>query len=196
MRPETLLYVILAIVIIDYLLDQLLDYLNYKSTKTEFPAEVSGFYDRDKYEKSIEYQKVRSSFSFVTSAFSFILSISLLYFGVFGLLDRLIAVYVQNDLALALIYFGALFILSDLLNTPFQLYSTFVIEEKFGFNKTSVKTFLFDKIKGYSLAVIIGGLLISVLLLLVLEIGPDFWMYFWVIAIVFLLLFEMSNFVG
>ncbi|MEM7106906.1 MAG: M48 family metallopeptidase [Bacteroidota bacterium] len=191
MSSETLLSIVLAIVVLDYVLDQLLDFLNYKSAKTDLPAEVAEFYDSEKYERSIEYQKARSSFSFITSAFSFVLSVGLLYFGIFGVLDNWISPYIQNDLVLALVYFGALFIASDLLNTPFQLYSTFIIEEKFGFNKTTIKTFLVDKIKGYVLGVIIGGLLIGILLFLIIRIGSGFWIYFWVIASAFILFFNM-----
>ena len=144
MDQEILLYIIIIIVALDYLLDQLLDHLNHKSVKAELPDEVADFYDADKYKQSLEYQKVQGSFSFITSAFSFCLSLGMIYFGLFGWLNSILSPYLTNEIALALAYFGVLYVLSDLLNTPFQLYSTFVIEEKFGFNKTTYKTFFLD----------------------------------------------------
>ncbi|MEM9856665.1 MAG: M48 family metallopeptidase [Bacteroidota bacterium] len=191
MQPESLFYIILSIIVVDYLLDQLLDYLNHRNARTELPSEVSDIYDAEKYQKSIKYQKTQGSFSFITSAFSFLLSSGMIYFGVFGVLDSWLSAYISQGVVLALVYFGVLFIVSDLVNTPFQLYGTFVIEEKFGFNKTTVKTFLLDKVKGYLLGIVIGGALIGTLLFLILKIGADFWIYFWVIASCFILFFNM-----
>lgn len=191
MDPRNILIIILSIVAIDYLLEQLLDYINLKSRKTELPAEVSSFYDEEKYAKSQQYHKTLSKFSFLTSGFSFILSFVVLAFGFFGDLDMWLRPYFDNQIVLALAYFGVLFIASDILNTPFQIYSTFVIEEKFGFNKTTVKTFVIDKLKGYLLSAIIGGLLMGILLYLIIEIGGDFWLYFWIIAGVFILFINM-----
>ncbi len=191
MQPESLFYIILSIIVVDYLLDQLLDYLNHRNARTELPSEVSDIYDAEKYLKSIKYQKTQGSFSFITSAFSFLLSSGMIYFGVFGALDSWLSAYISQGVVLALVYFGVLFIVSDLVNTPFQLYGTFVIEGKFGFNKTTVKTFLLDKVKGYLLGIVIGGALIGSLLFLILKIGADFWIYFWVIASCFILFFNM-----
>ncbi|MEM6358650.1 MAG: M48 family metallopeptidase [Bacteroidota bacterium] len=191
MDQEILLYIIIIIVALDYLLDQLLDHLNHKSVKAELPDEVADFYDADKYKQSLEYQKVQGSFSFITSAFSFCLSLGMIYFGLFGWLNSILSPYLTNEIALALAYFGVLYVLSDLLNTPFQLYSTFVIEEKFGFNKTTYKTFFLDKVKGYLLGLILGILLIGSLLFMIIEIGSNFWIYFWIIAGVFILFINM-----
>ncbi|MGD1959384.1 MAG: M48 family metallopeptidase [Fulvivirga sp.] len=191
MDQEILLYIIIIIVALDYLLDQLLDHLNHKSVKAELPDEVADFYDADKYKQSLGYQKVQGSFSFITSAFSFCLSLGMIYFGLFGWLNSILSPYLTNEIALALAYFGVLYVLSDLLNTPFQLYSTFVIEEKFGFNKTTYKTFFLDKVKGYLLGLILGILLIGSLLFMIIEIGSNFWIYFWIIAGVFILFINM-----
>lgn len=191
LSPESILIIILVIISADYVFEQFLDYINLKSRKTELPEEISSFYNQEKYAKSQRYHKTLSKFSFLTSAFSFLLSFVILAFGFFGELDALLRPYFDNQIALALIYFGALFIASDVINIPFQIYSTFVIEEKFGFNKTTVKTFIVDKIKGYLLSSLIGGLLMGTLLYLILEIGADFWLYFWIIAGVFILFINM-----
>lgn len=191
LTPNTILYIILIIITFDYVFEQVLDYFNLKARKTSLPDEVKSFYSEEKYEKSQRYHKVLDRYSFITSAFSFILSFLVLSFGWFGWLDEYLRNFIDQEIVLALAYFGVLFIVSDILNTPFQAYRTFVIEEKFDFNKTSVKTFILDKLKGYLLSALIGGILISVLLYLILEIGPNFWLYFWAIAAVFILFINM-----
>jgi len=192
LTPEAILTIILVIISADYIFEQVLDFMNMKSRKTELPDEIKSFYDEEKYSKSQRYHKTLSRFSFLTSGFSFVLSFCVLFFGLFGELDLLLRPYFDNQIVQALAYFGVLFIASDVLNIPFQLYSTFVIEEKFGFNKTTTKTFILDKLKGYLLSAIIGALLIGVLLYLITEIGEGFWLYFWLIAGVFILFVNMS----
>lgn len=177
MDATSLLYLIIGIIVFDYLLDQSLDWLNFKHSKETLPARLSNIYEKAEYEKSQRYHKGQARFSFLSSAFSFIVSLALLGFGGFGYLDSLLRPLIDNEILLSLAFFGALFVLSDIINTPFQWYSVFVIEEKFGFNKTTPKTFVLDKLKGYLLGAIIGGLLGYVLLWLIQELGTDFWLY-------------------
>jgi STE24 endopeptidase len=132
MNPETILYIILGISLISYLFDQTLDYLNLKALKPEVPAEIQDFYDTEKYYKSIAYQKEQSRFSFISSAFSFILSFGMLLFGGFGFIDSWLRPFIENQIILALVFFGVIMIVSDIISIPFQWYSTFVIEEKYG----------------------------------------------------------------
>lgn len=191
MKTETILYIILAIVAFDYLYNQVLDYINLKARKLTLPDEVKDFYDEEKYLKSQDYHKVLSRFSFLTSTFSFIVSVLMLSLGGFGYVDGLLRPLVDNEMILSLAYFGVLFIVSDIISLPFSIYSTFVIEEKFGFNKTTPKIFVLDKLKGYLLAIIVGGVLISLLIYLIITIGSQFWLYFWLVASVFLLVVNM-----
>ncbi len=174
---EQLLYLIIGIVVLDYIFDQALDFINQKHSKAEIPQKLKGIYKEDEYAKSQAYQKTRSRFGFWTSAFSTLLTLAVLYFGGFGYLDNLLTPYVADPILKALAFFGVLFVLSDIINLPFSYYSTFVIEERFGFNKMTVKTFVMDKIKGYLLAIIIGGLLGYALLWIVNELGENFWIY-------------------
>lgn len=191
MSPDTLLLIIMIIVIVSFIFDQILDYINLKAQRADIPEEVSSFYDREKYLKSLDYHKEQTRFSFITATFSFLLSAGMLWFGGFGWLDGILRPYFENDIVLALAFFGMLMLVSDILTIPFQLYSTFVIEEKYGFNKTTTKTFITDKLKGYALAAIIGSLLLSILLYLIQSIGPDFWIWFAGIAAVFVLFINM-----
>jgi STE24 endopeptidase len=174
-----------------YLFDLILEILNNRSQRTDIPAEVASFYDKEKYLKSLEYHRVRTRFSFISSGFSFLISISMLAFGGFGYVDSFLRTYFHHEVALALAFFGVIMVASDILSLPFQLYSTFVIEERFGFNKTTKGTFIADKLKGYVIGAIIGGLLLSVLIILLNKFGPNFWVWFGVVASVFVLFVNM-----
>lgn len=191
MKPELILSVLLGISIISYLFDQILDYINLKAQRKDIPAEVEGFYNYEKYQKSLDYQKDKTRFSFITSGFSFLLSLGMLVGGGFGWLDGLLRPHISSEIILALVFFGTIMIVSDILTIPFQWYSTFVIEEKYGFNKTTIKTFITDKLKGYLLGALIGGALLSILIYLVNTIGPNFWIWFGLLAAVFTLLVNM-----
>ena len=191
MTPTSILYIILGISIVSYLFDQFLDYLNLKAQRKDIPSEIADFYDKGKYQKSLDYQADQQRFSFISSAFSFVLSLLMLVLGGFGWLDSLVRPLIENEIILALAFFGVIMIVSDVIGIPFQWYSTFVIEEKYGFNKTTVKTFILDKLKGYALGAIIGGALLSVLLYLIQTIGPNFWIWFGLIAASFILLVNM-----
>jgi len=191
MSPQLILFIILAIVTVSFVFDQLLDYINLTHQRTDLPDEIAAFYDREKYVTSLNYHAELTRFSFLSSSFSFVLSFLMLFFGGFGWLDALLRSYIHDQIPLALVFFGILIIASDVLTIPFQWYSTFIIEEKYGFNKTTRKTFILDKLKGYLLTAIVGGGLLVILIYLVETIGPDFWIWFSVIAAVFVLLVNM-----
>jgi STE24 endopeptidase len=191
MEPHKILLLIVAVASISYVFEQLLEYLNLRSQRTDIPDEIARFYDRSRYLKSMEYHKALTHFSFITSAFTFILAMVMLFSGGFGWLDRLLRAYIDNEILLAIVFFGLLMLASDVLSIPFQLYSTFVIEEKYGFNKTTPRTFVVDKLKGYALAAVIGAPLLALLIFLIRTIGPDFWIWFAVVAAVFILLINM-----
>lgn len=188
MEPKTLLNFILAITIFSYLFDQFLEFLNLTHQRSDIPRDIEAFYQRDKYLKSLAYHRQTTKFSFLTSALSFIFSMALLLSGGFGWLDTLLRNYFQHDIILALAFFGVITIVSDVLTTPFQIYRTFVIEEKYGFNKTTATTFFTDKIKGYVLTATIGGSLLSLFIWMAKQIGSDFWVWFSAVAAIFILL--------
>ena len=141
MNSNQILITILVIITADYLLEQLLSYFNIKSNKTEVPDSMKEYYDKEKYAKSQEYLKVQTRFSYLTSGLSFVIAFILLFFGLFGWLDQIIDPYFDSPILLALAFFGILFLASDFLGTPFSWYSIFIIEERFGFNKTTPKLF-------------------------------------------------------
>jgi len=191
MQPQSILILILIISIVSYVFDQLLDLINLKSQRKDIPKEIESFYEKEKYLKALAYNSERTKFSFLTSAFSFLISGSMLLFGGFGWVDSLLRSYIENQILLALAFFGVLMLVSDIITIPFQWYGIFVIEEKYGFNKTTIKTFITDKLKGYALGAIVGGGLLSLLIYFVLAIGPFFWIWFSIIAAVFILFINM-----
>lgn len=191
MEPSVFLVVIVSIVLVSYVFDQLLDFINLKNQRQDIPDEVAAFYDKEKYLKSLAYHKELARFSFVTSAFNVALSLAMLLSGGFGWLDGFLRTYFQHDVWLALTFFGVILVTSDILTLPLQLYSTFVIEEKYGFNKTTPRTFILDKIKGWLIGAVIGGGLLTVLIYLVNSLGSTFWIWFAIIASVFMLLMNM-----
>lgn len=178
MNSETIFLLILIFLTVDFILERLLSLLNIKHSKLPLPKLVSDIYDDEKYRKQQEYFRINSSFGMITSTFSFILIILMLIFGGFGWLDGIVSNFTENTIFRSLVFFGILFIVYDLISIPFEWYDTFVIEERFGFNKTTIKTFILDKLKGYLLTIIIGGLLLLAIIY-IYQLTPK---YFWVIA--------------
>ncbi|RLD61965.1 MAG: M48 family peptidase [Bacteroidetes bacterium] len=188
---QTIFYIIIIILISDYFFERFLEYLNYKRRTSKLPKELEGIYDAEKYEKQQEYKKANFKFSFITSTFSFIIILLMLYFKGFAFVDKLAQNFTSNPILLALIFFGILFFVFDIINTPFSIYDTFVIEEKFGFNKTTLKTYIFDKIKSWVLTIIIGGGLISLIIWFYLKTTNMFWIYAWILVSAFSIFFTM-----
>ncbi len=191
MQPSAILFLILLITVLSYIFEQVLDFINLRAHRKDIPDDIALFYDRNKYVKSIDYHREQTRFGFITAAFGFSLSLLMLIFGGFGMLDTWLRPFFQEDIVLALVFFGILVLTSDILTLPFQWHSTFVIEEKFGFNKTTAKTFIVDKLKGYMLGALIGGSLMAALIYLIKTIGPTFWIWFGGIAAIIVLLINM-----
>jgi STE24 endopeptidase len=177
---EKLIFItILVIVFLDFILERILDYLDRTYWSEELPSELVGIYDRENYAKSQKYLRTNHNFSQVTESFNFILVMAMLLFGGFAVLDGWIRQITTNPILMALLFFGTLGFIADILGTPFSVYATFVIEERFGFNKTTVKTFLFDKLKGWVLAVLLGGGLLSLIVWIYGATGQWFWLIAW-----------------
>jgi len=191
MSEQTILIILLAIISGDFILERVLQFLNSKSAKQPIPEELEGIYDEEKYAKSQAYHSESDKFAIITTSFSFVLMFLAIWFGWFGMLDKLIRTFSPFAPLTTLIFFGVLFVISDLMGIPFSLYQNFVIEEKYGFNKMTMKTFWMDKVKSYLLTIIIGGLLISVLVYLVMIMGSNFWIYFWMVITAFILLLNV-----
>ncbi len=180
-----LFYVIIAILIVQYLVETILDYLNAKKYGDPVPKELDNLFDTEEYQKSQDYKKTNYSFGLLTSTFSLLLTLGFLIFDGFEWIDSIARSMTDNSMFQALVFFGAILIGSDLITTPFSYYQTFVIEEKFGFNKTTKKTFVLDKLKGWLIMAILGGGILAVVIWFFQWAGTDFWIYAWVVIAIF-----------
>ena len=185
MNSTILFYILISILMIDFIIDKVLDFLNTKRFDDKIPHELSDVYDEDAYKKSQAYKKENAKFSRVTSLFSFILTMLFFFLEGFKLVDDFARSFTNNPILVALLFFGFIMLGSDILTTPFSYYQTFVIEEKFGFNKSTKKIFWTDKLKGWLMSIILGGGILSIIMLFYQYSGDNFWIYTWVFIAVF-----------
>ncbi len=188
---QTIFYIIIAIILFDFLLERVLEYLNAKSWTEKLPSPLKGLYDAEKYAKAKRYDQANNKIGLLSATLSLMLILGMLFMNGFAWLDEYARSVSENSTVMALLFFGILFIVSDIISLPISLYSTFVIEEKFGFNKMSVKTFFLDKVKGYVLGSVIGGLLFWGFIWFYNTMGENFWLYAWSGFTVFTLFFTM-----
>jgi len=191
MTAENWLYLIIGLVIFNYLFSTVLDFINGKNWRTEIPPVMKDFYHEDKYLKAKNYSKEKGKVSLISSTLSTLITLLFLVFDGYGWLDNFISLYYDIPFLKSGIFFLVLFILSDFISIPFSCYNTFVIEEKYGFNKTTVITFVLDKIKGYLLTLIIGGVLLFGAIYIVSLLENGFWVWLWVSLSFILLLVNM-----
>lgn len=182
---HTLLWIILGILIFDFVLERVLDVLNAKRFRPQLPQELAGIYDADKYSRSQHYFKENQRFSLLTSTFSFLLMAAMLWFGGFAVIDNVVRSITTHPVLMALLFFAIIGLASDVLSMPFQLYDTFVIEEKYGFNNTTLATFFLDKVKGWLLGALIGGGLLALIVWVYETTGSLFWVIAWGVMILF-----------
>lgn len=187
----TIFYIIIAILVGNYLIDQFINYLNTKHKGASLPAELQGIYDEDAYKKQQAYERETSRLDFITSTFGLFLILGMLFAGGFAWADAFVRQYTDNAILQALLFFGILLFASDIINTPFDIYSTFKVEQKYGFNTTTVKLFILDKIKGWLLGGLIGGGLLAVILWLIGAFGANFWIFAWIVISAFSLFMLM-----
>ena len=191
MTPTTLFFILIAIIIIEFVIDTTLDVLNAKHYGDKLPEPLQDVYDTEEYLKSQAYKKERFKFSMVSSVFSLVLLLAFFFLDGFAFVDELARQYTDHPILIALIFFGIIMLGSDILTTPFSYYSTFVIEEKYGFNKTTLKTFALDKIKGWFMLIIVGGALLSLIIWFYQWAGSSFWLYAWAVIAVFSVVMNM-----
>lgn len=182
--------VILATLLVDDAFNILADALNLRALRTRVPDEFEGACDPGTYRKSQNYTRVNTRFGFLTSTFSLAVLLVFWFTGGFNYLDRFVRRWDINDIWRGLIYIGILVGARLLLGLPFTVYETFVIEERFGFNKTTVKTFVLDLVKGLALAAVLGGPLLAGVLAFLQYFHTWGWLYCWIAVTVFSLFIQ------
>ena len=191
MTAYTLFFIIVGIILIDFLIDKVLDALNARHYNDPVPDSLKDVFDAAEYEKSQRYKKSNYRFGIVSSTFSVIVLLLFLFLDGFDLVDGIARLISDNAIVIALIFFGIIMIGSDLLSLPFSWYHTFVIEERFGFNKTTPKTFILDKLKSWGMMIILGGGILALIVWFYQFAGDDFWWYAWILVAVFSIFLNM-----
>lgn len=172
-------YLIIFITILDFVWTQYLSYRNRKRMSPEIPNQLKGIYDKEEYKKQQAYQRENSRFGLFSGTVSFVVVLLILIFQGFGWLDGEIRQYIETPLLVSLTFIGILFVGNEIISLPFSYYDTFVIEKKYGFNKSTPKIFWTDQIKGLLLSVVLGGLILSALIWFYNNFGNYAWLYAW-----------------
>ncbi len=187
LSEQSITLIILVTLIGSYLLDKVADFLNLGSLNQPLPEEFNDHFDQQKYSDSQDYLKTNTKFGFITSSFDLVIILSFWFSGGFQFIDSVVRSFHFGSITSGLIFTGILLFLRLLISLPFSIYSTFVIEEKFGFNKTTPRLFIMDLVKSVFLSAVLGGILLSLILGL-FEFGGHFaWIMCWGASAIFLL---------
>jgi STE24 endopeptidase len=183
-------FVILIALLIEHAIGVIANLFNLKSLSTKPPPALEGVYQSEEYRKSQEYLRANTRFDFVTSTFDLVVLLSFWFTGGFNYLDQAVRSWGFVPILHGLLYIGILVLGYSLIKLPFSIYRTFVIEERFGFNRTNPRTFALDRIKGLVLAASIGAPLLSGILALFEYAGYHAWIYCWIAVTLFSLILQ------
>jgi len=162
-------------------------FLDLGNINPDIPDHFKKAYDKKKYAKSQEYLKTKTKFILVSSTFSIVLIFLVIHLGIFGVLNEFVNLQTNHFILQGLLFISIIYIFQDIISLPFSLYSTFVIEEKFGFNKTTVGLFISDKIKGYAIFIVMGSIIITPILYLFHEYENFGWLIAWSLLALFMI---------
>ncbi len=179
------LILILGIILFKYLLNLIIEILNLKYANPQLPKEFDGYYDAEKYKKSQLYLKEKTNFGLIEDTFMTAITVGFILYGGFNMFDGFARGFGYGNIISGLIFLGILMFASQILSIPFSIYHTFVIEEKYGFNKTTIKTFISDIIKGLLIGAIIGGIAFAGIIWFFEKSGSLAWLYCWIALTVF-----------
>ncbi len=179
------LILVLGIILFKYALNLIVDILNVKSADPALPEEFKGYYDKEKYKKSQYYLRDKTRFGLIEDTVGNILMIGFILFGGFNFIDKFARSFAQGPVVSGLIFAGLLMLIFQIINIPFSAFNIFVIEQKYGFNKTTVKTFILDIVKGLILGAIIGGVAYAAIIWFFIKAGTAAWIYCWGVLTLF-----------
>ena len=179
--------IIISAIILEYLLSSIGSILDIRSITPEIPKDFQVAYDKEKYSKSQEYLKDRTKFSLISSTFSLVLIMIVIHTGIFGHLNDFVNAQTDHYLFRGLLFIAVIYFFQDIISIPFSIYSTFVIEQKFGFNKTTIGLFISDKFKGYAIFIVLGAIIIVPILYLFHSYPIYGWLIAWSLLTVFMI---------
>ena len=191
LSSDIILNIFIVLVIFNFLFTTVLEYLNDKNWKDNIPDEFKDFYDAESYIKAKNYKISRGKLSTVSSSLSFVFTLAMLYFFGFGLLSDLANSFSDSVILQSSAFFMILYLFNFVIGIPFSYYSTFVIEEKYGFNKTDIKTFILDKLKGLIITSVFILGLTSLAVLIIDFFSTGFWLWLWLGLSILMILLNM-----
>ena len=186
-----LITALVTIVVAAFIVEALLDYLNDANAESPLDPAIKDLYDSKERQRSISYAHQRYQLGLISSTASIVVMVLALTQGWFGRLDTWAHSTTRNSILVSLLFIGSLSLISWLIGLPFAIYGTFVIEERFGFNRTTPKTFVTDTIKGAGVSVLIAGPLLAAVVWLYQRFGSGFWIYAWALVVAFSLFMFM-----
>ncbi len=187
---NTIALIILLAIILDLILHLFSDALNLKMLQNKVPDAFRGIFDPESYRKSQDYLKVNTRFGWISTIFNTMVMLLFWFAGGFAMLDNWARSLEQGPVVTGLIYIGVLMLAYGILSQPFTLYATFVIEERFGFNKTTLKTYISDLVKGLTLGVLLGTPLLGGILAFFEYAGAGAWLYCWAAVTLYMLFIQ------
>ena len=187
---NTIAIIILAAIIFDVVINIVADVLNLKMLQAQVPETFQGVYNADQYRKSQDYLRVNTRFGWITAVVNLVAVLLFWFLGGFPAIDNWVRSFGNGPVLTGLIYMGTLSSIYGLLSQPFSIYATFVIEERFGFNKTTWRTYLLDLLKGLVLAILIGTPLLAGILAFFEYAGSHAWIYCWAVVILYMLVIQ------
>jgi len=182
--------IILCAVFADFLLHMTADIFNLGMLKNQLPEQFKGWYDEQRYASSQEYLRVNTRFEWLTAIVNLVVFLGLWFGKGFPMIDEWVRMISESPVVSGIFYIGVLFILKLFISLPFSIYSTFYIEERFGFNKTTWKIFISDHCKQFVLVVLIGGMLLGGVLAFFEYAGSHAWFYCWIVIVVFMVVMQ------
>lgn len=187
MNENTYLIIILAIIIGEWLVSTVTDALNARHISLELPEEFKEYYDSARYTESQKYLRENTNFGIISDTFFTAVKVGLIVLGGFSYADIFARSFSYGPIPTGLVFGGTIFFVFSLLGIPFSAYKTFVIEEKYGFNRTSASTFVTDLFKSWFVAALIGGALFACVIWIFEMAGPGAWLLGWAAVSLFYL---------
>uniref|UniRef100_A0A7S3LPG5 CAAX prenyl protease n=1 Tax=Aplanochytrium stocchinoi TaxID=215587 RepID=A0A7S3LPG5_9STRA len=183
--PATIyLLVVLLGILFTFLLELVSDILTLKSLGSQVPEELDDIYDQDKYENSQSYNRARIRFGIISGLFDLLVTLVFWFVGGFGHLDDALRSVIDSEIGRGTVYIVILSTAENILSLPFSLYSTFVLEQRYGFNKTSAKTYVLDLVKVVLLSVVLGIPVLAAVLAFFTFVGEFGWLYLYLFILI------------
>lgn len=186
-----LLILIIAFVLLEFAVSSVLSWLNGKWMTHPIPAVLEGLYNEEKYQKQQAYMRANRRVGWIERCVSLAITLAVLIPGVLGWLDTLTTQWTHSLLLQLLIFFSIYAVVSAIISLPFSYYDTFVIEQKYGFNKTTKKTFWLDALKSFLLTLVLGSVLLGVICILYSYLGKSFWIWATIVCAAFIIFFSL-----